>query len=329
MISVYMCVYNEERHLASAIESVLNQTFTNFQLIISDNHSTDSSLKIIEKYIKQDSRVTKVSPPNHCVSNEHAIFVWDEILPKFQNKYSINIGGHDLWGQDYLKLLFNKAEATQNVAIVYGDGYDLNYENDQILGKYEDHIALSQTINPFIPIVMLLSLRVNIIIFGLMLESKRRKIKLRHICTGSDHFYVTEMALLGKVLHEPNAQFFMRRSKDHGSLTAYAKRHLKLDAAANTKPYRDFYLQLEWALYLIELAVDDPGYAFFQQAPIKNMLKVSLINGYIVRYLPNLNMLGENTMLNFLQSDHIASIFDVNSASVNFIEELISENLAQ
>jgi glycosyltransferase involved in cell wall biosynthesis len=324
-----MLVFNEERHLDSAIESVLNQNFADFQFIISDNHSTDSSSTIIEKYVKQDSRVIKVSPPNHCTSNEHAIFVWDEILPKFQNKYSIHIGGHDLWGQDYLKLLVNKAEANQDVAIVYGDGYDLAYENDQILGKYEDHIVLSQTIKPFIPIVILLSLRVNIIIFGLMLESKRKEVKLRHICTGSDHFYVAEVALLGKVLYAPNAHFFLRRSKDHGSLVAYAKRHLKLDAATDAKPYLDFYLQLEWALHLIELAVNDSGYVFFQQLPIKNMLKVSLINGYIVRYMPNLNMLGENTMLNFLQSDHMASIYDVNSASVNFIEQLISENLTQ
>jgi glycosyltransferase involved in cell wall biosynthesis len=324
-----MLVYNEERHLDAAIESVLGQSFTNFQLIISDNYSTDSSSKIIEKYLKQDSRVIKVSPQNHCSSNEHFIFVWDEILPKFQNKYSIHIGGHDLWGQDYLKLLINKAEASQNVAIVYGDGYDLDYATDQILGKYEDQLTLSNTIKPFIPAVMLLSLTVNIIIFGLMLESKRREVKMRHSCTGYDHLYVAEIALLGKVLHEPNAHFFLRRSKDHGSLAAYAKRHLRLDTVADTKPYRDFYLQLDWALHLIELAVSDLDYVFFQQSPIKNMLKTSLINGYIVRYMPNLNMLGENTMLNFLKSNHMLSIYDVNSASVNFIEQLISDNLAQ
>jgi len=324
-----MLVYNEERHLASSIESVLNQSFANFQLIISDNHSTDGSPKIIERYRNKDPRIIKFSPPTHCDSNEHAIYVRDHVLPKFQNKYSIHIGGHDLWGGDYLNLLLNKAEANQDVAIVYGDGYDLNYDNDQILGKYEDHITCSQLIKPLIPHVMLLSLRVNIIVFGLMLESKRREIKIRHICTGNDHLYVAEMALHGKILHEPNAQFFLRRSKDHGSLVAYAKRHLKEDAVSNIKPYRDFYLQLEWALYLIELAVSEPDYVFFQQTPIKNMLKVSLINGYIVRYMPNLNMLGENTMLNFLQSHYMASIYDVNGASVSFVEQLISDNMAQ
>jgi glycosyltransferase involved in cell wall biosynthesis len=324
-----MLVFNEERHLASAIESVLNQNFTNFRLIISDNHSTDSSPKIIEKYRKKDSRILAVSPPNHCASIEHASYVCDEILPKLQNKYSIHIGGHDLWGQDYLKSLIIKAEANEDVAIVYGDGYDLNYEDDLIIRKYEDNITCSQLIKPLIPIVMLLSLRVNIIIFGLMVESKRREIKLRHICTGGDHFYVTEMALRGKIIHEPNAQFFLRRSKDHGSLIAYAKRHLNADAASDARPHRDFYLQLDWALYLIDLAVSDKYYEFFQQPPIRNMLKVAMINGYITRYFPNLNMLGENSMKTFLESQYMTSIYDVNNASVSFVEQLISENIGQ
>ncbi len=56
-ISVVMSVYNGERYLALAIESILKQTFTDFEFIIVDDGSTDRSLKIIRKYEKKDSRI--------------------------------------------------------------------------------------------------------------------------------------------------------------------------------------------------------------------------------------------------------------------------------
>lgn len=49
-ISVLMPVYNSERFLAEAIESILNQTFTDFEFLIIDDGSTDNSIKIVESY---------------------------------------------------------------------------------------------------------------------------------------------------------------------------------------------------------------------------------------------------------------------------------------
>jgi glycosyltransferase involved in cell wall biosynthesis len=56
-VSIGMPVYNGERFLAEAIESILAQTFTDFELIISDNGSTDSTPAICERYARLDSRI--------------------------------------------------------------------------------------------------------------------------------------------------------------------------------------------------------------------------------------------------------------------------------
>jgi glycosyltransferase involved in cell wall biosynthesis len=52
-----MAVYNGEKYLAEAIESILNQTFRDFEFIIIDDASTDNSLEILEKYQRSDERI--------------------------------------------------------------------------------------------------------------------------------------------------------------------------------------------------------------------------------------------------------------------------------
>ena len=56
-ISVIMPVYNSSKYLEESIESILNQTFDNFELIIVYDKSKDNSKEIIEKYMKTDNRI--------------------------------------------------------------------------------------------------------------------------------------------------------------------------------------------------------------------------------------------------------------------------------
>ena len=57
LISVIMSCYNDERYVRQAIESILNQTFSDFEFIIIDDCSTDNTLKIIERYVAIDDRI--------------------------------------------------------------------------------------------------------------------------------------------------------------------------------------------------------------------------------------------------------------------------------
>jgi glycosyltransferase involved in cell wall biosynthesis len=56
-VSIGLPVYNGERYLATAIDSLLSQTYTDFELIISDNASTDSTSEICQAYAARDSRI--------------------------------------------------------------------------------------------------------------------------------------------------------------------------------------------------------------------------------------------------------------------------------
>ena len=85
LMSVIMSVYNSKEYLNEAIESVLFQTYSNFEFLICDDFSTDNSLGIIESYAKKDNRIkvfrnneNKGLPSNlnHLIRYYHPLQKW-------------------------------------------------------------------------------------------------------------------------------------------------------------------------------------------------------------------------------------------------------------
>jgi len=64
-VSVIMSVYNGEKYLKEAIESILNQTFRDFEFIIVDDGSTDKTPEILNEYAKKDKRIKIITNPKN------------------------------------------------------------------------------------------------------------------------------------------------------------------------------------------------------------------------------------------------------------------------
>ena len=63
MITVFTSCWNQGKYLPQAIESVLNQTWKNFQYLIFDDGSTDNTWEVIQKYAKRDKRIVPIRIP--------------------------------------------------------------------------------------------------------------------------------------------------------------------------------------------------------------------------------------------------------------------------
>ena len=69
MISVVIPVYNAENYLSNCIQSILNQTYKDFEIILIDDGSTDHSREICDVYMRKDNRVKVWHKKNEGVSS--------------------------------------------------------------------------------------------------------------------------------------------------------------------------------------------------------------------------------------------------------------------
>ena len=128
-VSVILPVYNGEIFLAGAIESVLAQSYPNWELLVVDDGSTDGTASICDTYAQKDSRVKAFHQPNGGVNSARAKGV-DEAL----GEYLVFLDADDALVDDALEYLVSSM----------ADGIDLLAEGsgERILGKEEYLIEL-------------------------------------------------------------------------------------------------------------------------------------------------------------------------------------------
>jgi glycosyltransferase involved in cell wall biosynthesis len=98
MVSIGMPVYNGEKHIRDALDSLLAQTFTDFELIISDNASTDNTGAICQEYAVREPRIRYVRQNETSGVMANFQFVLDQAL----GEYFMWAATDDMWGAGWL-----------------------------------------------------------------------------------------------------------------------------------------------------------------------------------------------------------------------------------
>lgn len=115
--SIGMPAYNAAKYIREALDALLNQTFTDFELIISDNASTDATGAICQEYAKKDRRIRYIRQPE----NLGPMANFQYVLSKAQGKYFMWAACDDRWAPSFLE---------RTVAVLEGDdGCGLAFSN--------------------------------------------------------------------------------------------------------------------------------------------------------------------------------------------------------
>ena len=133
-VSVIIPVYNYGIYLKKAIDSVLAQTFTDYEFIIVDDGSTDDTSQILKEY--RDIKNIKIIIHN---KNKGLIVSCDEAIKASNGEYIIRLDADDYFDENALLVLSNILDNNPEIGLVYPDYFLISEE-----GKIMDYVRLPQ-----------------------------------------------------------------------------------------------------------------------------------------------------------------------------------------
>ena len=126
-VSIGMPVYNGEHFIREALDSLLAQTFTDFELIISDNASTDDTEEICQNYASKDSRIRYIRQSKNLGASCNFEFVLDEAV----GEYFMWAAHDDKWDKEWIEKLQQKL-LNNNTNFVFGRLLQIGETGDTI-----------------------------------------------------------------------------------------------------------------------------------------------------------------------------------------------------
>jgi len=187
LVSIGLPVYNGENYIHGALQSLLKQDYSNFELIISDNASTDKTSEICRDYQKRDERIKFYCNNNNC----GAAFNFNKVYNLAKGKYFMWAAHDDLWANTYIRKCVDKAAVLCCSEIMFIDefGQDVGrkYRNLNTVG-----MDWTRRVHEFI-------LRDGwYAIYGLIRKQVLQKTRLFSTEYGTDVILLMELLLLGE-----------------------------------------------------------------------------------------------------------------------------------
>lgn len=141
LVSVILPVFNEEDYVSIALESLLKQTYSNLEIVVVDDGSSDKTVEIVSKYAKKDERVKlfkKVKEYSDNIMVEKSSYARRFGIRMSKGSFIINFSGHAFAERNLVEVLLREVKMLRerdNKVVSVGCRYD-TYCNKDILTKF-------------------------------------------------------------------------------------------------------------------------------------------------------------------------------------------------
>jgi glycosyltransferase involved in cell wall biosynthesis len=208
-VSIGMPVYNGEKYIEPALNSILNQTFADFELIISDNASNDKTQEICKEYASNDKRVSYFRNEDNVGAIKNFNFVF-----KISSGNYFKWAAHDdIIAPNFLSRCVDKLDHDPSIVLCHSkvklideDGKP-RCDSDILLSNIESKKPHAR----FRDLVLINHWCFHI--FGLIRSNVLKETKLLSYYPGSDKILLAQLALRGRFYDIPEYLFF---SREHG-----------------------------------------------------------------------------------------------------------------
>jgi glycosyltransferase involved in cell wall biosynthesis len=214
-------------YLEKTLESILSQTYSNFELIILDNASTDDTPNICHAYAAKDKRII-------CYRNKENVGVaanFNRVFQLSSTEYFKWSACDDIIAPDFLSRCVEILDAVPSIVLCHSRTGRINEYGD-LTGDYDLKIRIdSPKLHERFGDLICMSNEAWVLIFGLMRSNMLRKTQLMGSYIGSDRNLLAEISLIGRLHEIPEYLFFRRKHSQ---------------AYSETTGFKDYPKKLQW-----------------------------------------------------------------------------------
>lgn len=216
-ISIIMPAYNASKFIGESIESVVNQTFDSWELIVVDDGSTDETANIVSIYAK------RVGPKIRCLEQEnsgHPACARNKGIRNAVGGWVAFLDSDDYWERDHLLKLFSCAKEDRDVGVVYGSKIWVDQTGNVLPAKHQPDYHMpggwifeNMFFNNLMNTSSVLVKKEILFKVGLFNESP----SLRNV---QDYDLFLRLAAVCKVASVPDLKYFYRRHDSNVTLNS-------------------------------------------------------------------------------------------------------------
>ena len=247
LVSIGLPVYNGERYLAEAIESLLTQDYKNIEIIISDNASTDTTQQICQQYQQRDSRIQySQNKTNIGASNN-----FNRTFTLAKGEFFMWAAYDDFWDQTYIRKCVQKLKQHPEAIMCVSESEMID-EEGKVIGNGNEaietiNLSFSERLHQFFLNVGWIGSNV----YGLYRVEYLKRTRLFLEEYGPDVILGLEMYLLGNVVKVDERLFSYRhfRDKTHydqiASISSNPDKQSNIAQSSHTQLIKNLYQVLK------------------------------------------------------------------------------------
>lgn len=227
-LSIGLPVFNGDDYLEEAIVSILAQTYSDFELVISDNASTDGTEDLCRAYAAKDSRVKYFRNAKNIGATQN----WYRVFELSSGEYFASAAHDDLYAPDYMEKCIAVLDQDASIVVCYTrtriiDEKGCPLDDDRIAKMLQAKIDTVSS-SPSTRLYNVIAVDYLCIqLYGVMRAQALRDTKVFQGYYGCDRNTLAELALLGKLYEIPEYLFFHRIYPEALGAAVYSGRSLQ------------------------------------------------------------------------------------------------------
>lgn len=215
LVSIGLPVYNGEKYIELALDSLVSQDYKNFELIISDNASTDGTLGICKRYADRDARIAVIEN----AENHGASWNFQHVRDLARGSYFMWAAHDDLWDPNYISACVALLDCRPNAVVCCSRVLFIDEDGEPVDREFENLDTTGEGVADRLR--TLLSQHFWCAIYGVMRTDQIQQITVGRRVWGADVVLLLEMLLSGEIVCSDDACLYYRVFHDKSIETMY------------------------------------------------------------------------------------------------------------